>query len=1128
MTDFIHLHSHSEYSLLDGMSTPEEMVKIAADLGQKAISITDHGTMAGTFRLSQAAEKAGIKPILGVEAYYVPSLVADTDDKKAERFHLILLAKNQEGLNKLNKVMRRAWTEGYYYKPRIEWADLAHLAGDVVCLSGCMASHLSRLLMNDDARAPGLAMQFHNLFKDDYYIEVQPWSGDEHTELSAKLIDLAYGLNIPMVGTADCHFPTANEAGIEEVLLAVGQYPGLGAAETRYIRDKAETARDIIDLTDKINHLMPDRRLRFDAIAPYIMSGDEISKMFRTNLTKEFSDEIFTNTVEIADKCNASVRKRKGLLPKFQKNTDSNEMLREIAFKGLEKVSSDTIYTDRLEMELNVIERLDFADYFLVIWDLVSWAKNSGIRVGPGRGSVGGSLLAYAIGITQVDPIKHGLLFARFLDEERGDFPDIDLDFEDKKRYKVKEYLKKRWGEDHVAGISTFSTFQPKGVVKDVSRVLGIEYARVNKLTPLFDTFDELKTNPKTKGFAEEYPEVLNIGRKLSGRVKGAGAHAAGMVVSSRPLYEIVPVETRKDEASDGRVEVAAFDMNEVADIGLIKFDVLGLKALAIIEDCISTIRSLHGEDVEHRSLGIDDPAVFADFNKGDTVGIFQVEAGAYTRLLQEMGISSFADLAVSNALVRPGALVTQGASYLAAKSGAVPVESIHPLVDSILEETYGTVVYQEQLMNVAQAIGGFTVAQSNKLRKIIGKKRDAAEFEPFKEQFIDTASKLIPKTRARKMWSDFEKSSEYMFNKSHAVAYSLLSYQTAWLKHYYPTEFIWASLVNEDDQSRISTLLLTANKMGVKILPPDVNESADGFALLNDNTIRFGLRNVMGCGDTAIKELLAKRPFMSIEDFRGRCAKNKVRKNVVENLEKVDAFASLGYHAPYEYEKYYLPVLNYPVYADSDTTFANLISKCAEVDAEAKDFQIVKGVVKATKRKPTYFKLEIEDATGSVEVFGPKDAPIRAKDYICAMVGDSSLVGYCDATQLDDMDDNFVQFLTMLDSGELPEDIAEATTYGAGSEGAPSVGIVLSLRSFVTKKTGMDMGSAYIYDPINQKINKITLFPRLYKNLSPLLTPMNKIIYRKEPIKGSKDYCFDDIITVDFYLELKREYQNV
>lgn len=757
-----------------------------------------------------------------------------------------------------------------------------------------------------------------------------------------------------------------------------------------------------------------------------------------------------------------------------------------------------------LEDELLAIERLNLSQKFLD-------AVESGSKF-----KVENSTVAFLLEIS--DMVPNGPPKSLYVDVGRNDYPDIDLDFEDKKRGQVKEYLKKKWGAENVAGISTFTTFRPKGIVKDVSRVMGVDYSYVNGLTPLFDTLDELERNPKASKLIDEHPEVIRIARKVEGRVKGAGAHAAGMVVASRPLHELVPIETRKEEGNDERIEVVAYDMNEVADLGLIKFDALGLKALAIIEDCSNIIKERYGIDIEADLLNLDDNSVFPEFNSGNTVGIFQVEAAAYSLLLKEMDISNFSDLAVSNALVRPGALVTQGKSYLAAKSGKKAVAPIHPLIDDILAETKGTVIYQEQLMQVAVSLADFSWSEADKLRKIIGKKRDAAEFEPFKDKFVTNAGAHIGAKKAEKMWTDFEKASEYMFNKSHAVGYSILSYQTAWLKHHYPTEFIWSSLVNEDDQSRIATLLLEAHKMGVHINGPDINTSDVQFTLLGDGAIQFGLRNVAGCGPTAIAEIIKKRPFASFEEFTAKCLKSKVRSNVVQNLEKVDGFRSLNHHADYDYIKYYLPVLNYPFYAENDETFKDVIEKIADIDSERPEFHVVRGMVKSTKRKPHYFRVEIEDSSGSTAVFADDSVQLKAKDYICALIGDKSLVGFCDGTQLDDPENEFVQFLKIWDTGEMPSEIAEGISYL--NPGA-NLGIVLTSRTFQTKAK-KTMATSYILDLPSREIKKVVLFSNSFPRLSPYLNPGQKIVFKIQQLDNG--ICFEDIIGLPLFLNMKRD----
>ena len=1129
--DFVHLHVHSEYSLLDGMSRPSEIAEIAKRNNQSAVSITDHGTMAGTLQFQQACQNVGVKPIFGCEFYYVPSLASDSDDKKAERFHLIMHAKNQDGLQKLFKLMQKSWVDGFYHKPRIEWDDLEYLAGDVTVLSGCMASHLSRQIMNgEEGKAQQTAERFYERFKDDYYFELQPWN---EPNLNKTLLSFSDAMGIKAVGTIDCHYPTLADRGIEEVLLCVAQIPSMNAAADRHLREHADAAKKERDLVRRMNMLFPDRRLRFDDIHPYLMSSEEVTKYFAEHGWSQPS--LIENSLEVADKCNAEIVTKRKLLPSYSKILNSDDYLYEIAEWGLrEKGLRDTPgYMERLEEELAIVKKLDFSDYFLIIWDIVKWADSQGIARGPARGSVGGSILAYALDITSIDPLTHNLLFFRFINEERNDYPDIDLDFDDRKRYLIKEYIKERWGRENVASISTFGEFKAKSIIKDVSRAFGVPYNEVNKMTPLFETLEEFQD--KCKKYVDEYPDVLTIARRIEGRIRTAGAHAAGVVVSNIPLWQVCPIETRSDPSADGRVEVIAYDMVQAEQLGLIKFDILGVKAVAVVDDAIKAIKSRHGVDVTKDSMLLDDPRVYTEIQSGNTLGVFQAEASAYTRLLLEMGVSDFNDLAVSNALVRPGAMLTQGEQYIACKSGSRQVEYPHPMLEDILRETYGTFIYQEQLMQTVVALAGFSWSEADKLRKIIGKKRDGREFDVYKDKFVENASQHITKQAAEKMWDDFEKSSLYMFNKSHAVGYSVLSYQTMWLKINYPLEYMWALLANENEKERISTLLLEANRLGIEVKGPDINESDSSFSL-EGNAIRFGLGNVLGVGKGALDEIIRNRPFGSFDEFNGKCRRTFVRSTVVENLSKVGAFKSIGHSGDYDEKQYYLPILNYPIYVNEDTTFKDLLTDCIDVDIDVNDYHFIRGLTKSTKRKPHYFRVEIEDSTSSVTGFGDLEMNLKTREHIYALVGDKSIIAYCQTDEpqkwmdasLDDLisgsmasDEKFAIFLNLLSSGSFDTLAEELRPHGVGDfDSEKSLGIVMRCRIFNTK-TGKLMASMYMYDPVKNRIYKIVIFNRTLPSVIHLVRQQfSPLIYRKS-VKSS-DIIFEDAISLEKFREIK------
>jgi len=1081
MTDFVHLHCHSEYSLLDGMSTPEEIAKITSINGQYASAITDHGSMAGVLRFQNACESSNVKPLFGVEAYFVPELKKDGDGKH-ERHHLILLAKNNEGLEKLFKMSKIGWTNNFYYKPRIDFEMLEEMVdGDIVALSGCMASSICRALESDNySLAEQFSERFIKIFKDDFYYEMQAWN---MPKINEGIVSLASAFNRKVVATADCHFPSAHDKGCEEVLLCVSQYPSFSPAQLRHAEqesikfDKADT-----DLVKKINAMYPDRFLRFDKINPYLAKAQEIAGWFKEVGYDRV--DILENTIEVAEKCTAKIQKRKNLLPKYMKSLNSDDYLQELIEFRLKELNLGQEYKDRLASELAIIKQLGFADYFLIVWDLVKWADNNGIGRGTGRGSVGGSLMAFLLDITKVDPLKYNLLFARFINAERNDYPDIDLDFEDKRRTEVRSYLIERWGRDNVAAITTYGTFKPKSAVKDVARVLQVPYKETNNITPYFETIEELQSTPKGKIFCSQYPDVPKIAKRLEGRIRNAGVHAAGMVVSSIPLTQVCPIETRKDTDGGGRTVVTAFDMTDAEAVGLIKIDILGLRTVSVVKDALAMIRKRYGLDVEQMSLGLDDPLVYNNFNEGNTVGVFQTDAAAYRNLIERMGIDNFKDLVVSNALVRPGALLSQGERYIERKKGFKPAYYPDDSVKEILEETYGTVIFQEQLMQMSVKLSGFTWAEADKLRKIIGKKRDATEFEQFKDKFINDS--IIPKPEARQMWKEFEMSALYMFNKSHAVAYSMLSYQTMWLKVNYPSEYLWALLFNEDVGEKITAYLMEAQRIGIPILPPDVNLSGEFFSIDYSEdipAIRFGLSNVLSCGKAAIAEITTKRPFTCYDEFDAKCSKSAVKKPLRENLDKVGAFKSLGFVSQYDHSRYYLPILGFSL-GDAEKNeidvFADNLSDFHETNSP---LMLVKAIVRSTKKTPQYLRIEFEDFSGSATVFAERNTELATRDYIYALIGDRTLHFFCDAYNY--IGTPLYDFIKLRMQG-VEHEHSWLYQHGIGDMTSDKTLLyIFNMRIFKTSR-GFEMGNIYCWDGAN--MFKIVVFASVLKKIKPIL----------------------------------------
>lgn len=1103
MTEFVHLHNHSEYSLLDGLTTPEEMAELASTNGQIASAITDHGTMGSFIRFQTACKKNNVKPIFGVEAYFVDDVNNDNLDEKRERYHLILLAKNDIGLKNLFRINKVAWTDKFYYKPRIDFETVEEFSEGIICLSGCMGSSLSQaILLEDFERAEYLVKKFKGIFDDDYYLEVQPHNPKE---LNEGLLHYGEQFNLKTVGTLDCHFPTKKEHGVEEVLLACGQT--FNAAANRHATEHFEESCREHDLIKKMDILYPERKLSFRDLDLYMMDAEEALRHFEDANVPKF---VLENTMEIAEKCNAEIKLQGMYLPSYTKESkiplSSNEYLKELVYFALKemKLDKDQVYIDRVEEELEVICGKNFADYFLILWDIVTYAKENDIAMGTARGSAAGCLIAYCLGITKVDPVKHGLLFFRFLNPERNDFPDIDLDFEDRRRDEIKEYLRQKWGEDRVAGVAAYGTFGVKQAVKTVASTFKIPYNEANDASKVFDSIEEYENTD----FCKKYPDILPVVQKMMGRYRNASAHAAGIVVSSVPMQDIVPVEVRKEANTKRPIRVIAYNKDEVGDFGLIKLDPLSLKAVTVIKDCINKIKEDYGVDVYNDSVDIDNPdqCVFDEFSNGNIIGVFQAEGSGYAKLIMDMGINSFDDLVASNALVRPGSFDTQGATYLAVRDGKQPPKYEHDILKNILEESYGTYIYEEQVMKIAVELAGFTWGKADRLRKIISKKKDPIEFKAYESDFIDGATKHISESAAKKLWNDIEKASSYMFNKSHATAYSIMSYQTMWLKVNYPKEFMWATLHNEDKAESITTYVFESIRLGYEIYGPDVNRSDSKFKIDGDG-LRFGLEDISGVGSAASGDIIKKAPFDSFEEFNEKVT-SKVNVGVIDALEKVGAFESIG-HSPYEKERYFGPLLNYPIKIESK--FDSIVDDISNVDD---GIHIIRGLVKETKRTPKYFRVSIEDSTGTYSGFANRDIAITKKEYVIAMVAGNSILHIEDFNEVDTgSDSKFAKFLN--DQADDVEDNPWDILYEKGlnpglNVGKYSLGYIFNTSKFTTKK-GQDMATVYWYIPEYGTLNTMLFGKQIIEFDSLISDDLSwKMVKLVESKKGNGYYIND------------------
>ena len=1006
---FTHLHVHSYYSLMDGLNSPKELCQAALDAGQTAIAITDHGTLSSHRDMQIAAKELGIKPILGVEAYISPTDRFDRSsktDKSIQAYnHIILLAKNKKGLENINILQELAWNEGFYHKPRIDREILKEYAEGIIVLSGCLNGLISKSIEKGEFSEAKLVLKdFQKTFGEDFYVEVQ---SHNPTEINSKLLELADELKIKAVATGDAHFAKEEDRILEEALLILSTSP-------KFDKDADfDMSRNMKDMLDRFNYLYPDRRISFQDMNLFIQSRSEIEADF--NKAGISRTDIYENTMEIANKVSEyDFNQNLDLLP--VPKTDADEKLMELAYQGLERLqkASDDIYVARVEEELSVIASKNFASYFLVIADMINWAKENNIKVGPGRGSAAGSLVCYSLGITDVDPIKYDLLFFRFINPERNDFPDIDTDFEDRRRKEVKEYLKKKF--KHVASISTYTYFKDKGVVRDAARVFMVPLQEVNRALKTVDTFEDFMDSPNTKDFRARYPEVVWLAERLRGRIRSVGVHAAGVVVAKDDLRNYAPVESREDSQDkvSGRIPVVAYDMDTVADIGLIKLDALGLKTLSVISDTLQSIKERSGKDINLSELTMDDPKVYKMLSEGYTKGVFQAEATPYTNLLMKMGVDKFEDLVASNALVRPGAMNTVGAAYINRKHGKEAVDYSHVIMKEFTENTYGVIIYQEQVMQACVYLGGMSWSEADKVRKIIGKKKDAKEFDQFKDQFIAGASKQITQKKAEQLWHDFEAHAGYSFNRSHAVAYSMLSYYTAWLKSYYPLEFMFSILKNENDKDARTEYLIEAKRLGLKIKLPHVNES-DIYFSLKDNSIIFGLAEIKFISDSIANKILDKRPFADYSDFIDKASKkgSGINSRAIAALNAIGGAAFTDNPRVGNEKDSYYEYLGIPTF--------NLEGIPPRIKAQARpidDFDdlgsfVMFGMVKSIKRGTGWARVELVDESGTVGLFHHEDTQIEPNQMYFILVGDNRIARYVNVKDINpDAPDLFVDYL--------------------------------------------------------------------------------------------------------------------
>ncbi|OGZ18831.1 MAG: DNA polymerase III subunit alpha [Candidatus Nealsonbacteria bacterium RBG_13_42_11] len=879
MSKFTHLHVHSHYSLLDGLPKIDELLDYVKELGMESVALTDHGSIYGAVEFFKKATERGIKPIIGCEMYMaLEGMHQERPNIDDKRYHLVLLVKNEEGYKNLVKLLTKAHLEGFYYKPRIDEELLKQHSAGLIGLSACIQGKIPRLILAKKIKeAEELALKYQEIFgKGNFYLELQHHPHfEEQKKANDGLISIAKKYNIPLVATNDVHYLKPEDAEAQDILMLIN------------------TGADPKD---------PER---------LTMKADDFSLRSPEKMIKDFEDvpEAIENTQKIADSCTFQFELGKVKLPKFTvpSGKSPDDYLEELCLGGVkirfgENPQKEVL--DRMNFELSVIKQTGFASYFLIVQDFVKWAKENRIVVGPGRGSVGGSLVAYLLNITNIDPLKYNLLFERFLNPERISLPDIDLDFTDRRRDEVINYVAQKYGRDKVAQIITFGTMAARAVVRDVGRALNYTYSycdHIAKTIPFGLTLDEtLKKVPEFRMLYEsddQARKLINFAKKLEGVARHASTHACGVVISDTSLDNVVPLQhpTQNDQTI-----VTQYEMHSIEDLGLLKMDFLGLKNLTIIEDTLARIYKVQGISLDIEKIPLDDKETYKLLRKGDTVGVFQLESGGIQRYLKQLKPTEFEDIIAMCALYRPGPMQLIP-DYIARKNKKQTFNYLHPKLKPILEKTYGIPVYQEQIMKIAQEMAGFTLSEADVLRKAIGKKIKKLLMSQ-KEKFIEGMKKnQIREDVAQQIWYWIEPFASYSFNRSHAAAYAMIAYQTAYLKTLFPAEFMAALLTSERaDVERISVLITECRNMGLAVLPPDINESFTFFSVVpQKNQVRFGLSAIKNVGENIVKIIVEERKangtYTSIDNFISRIDSKDLNKKSLESLIRAGVFDKMA-----------------------------------------------------------------------------------------------------------------------------------------------------------------------------------------------------------------------------------------
>ena len=875
MSEFVHLHLHSEYSLLDGACRIKPLIQACKDLGMTALAITDHGVMNGVVEFYEECKNNGIKPVIGCEVYTARRSRFQKDAGEDSGYgHLILLAENDEGYHNLIKIVSKAFTEGYYYKPRVDMELLKEYHEGIICCSACLGGDVPQAILKSSyEEAKKLALEFQKIFgQNNYFLELQSNGLEDQIKVNQALVKISEETGIPLVATNDVHFIKREDARMQDILMCI------------------QTGKKYAD-TD---------RMRFNTDEVYLRSPEEMEVLFSE------TPEALENTVRIAQRCNVEIKFGRPILPEFEipDGLTCAEYLQKLCYEGAKKRYGDDLteeIRDRIEYELGIITSMGYAEYYLIVWDFIKFAKDNGIVVGPGRGSGAGSIVAYCIGITNIDTMKYNLAFERFLNPERISMPDFDVDFADERRKEVIEYVKRKYGADRVAQIVTFGTMAARGVIRDVGRVLDMPYGDVDAIAKMIPfalgmTIDKaLELNPELKlryENDEKVRDLIDTGKALEGMPRNIGTHAAGVVLTKDPVTDYVPLELSKDAV------VTQFPMSILEKLGLLKVDFLGLRTLTVIQNAREMILQNHGITVDFDNMPMDDKKVYKIICDGHTSGIFQLESPGMTRFMTELQPDNIEDIIAGIALYRPGPM-DQIPRYIENKKNPHKITYAHPILEPILNVTYGCMIYQEQVMQIVRDMAGYTMGQSDLVRRAMAKKKHEVMQKERVNFVAGSAKKGVSEEIANAIFDQMIDFASYAFNKAHAACYAVVGYETAWLKTYYPVEFMAATLNSfMDNTDKIAHYISECKLMGIKILPPDINESQPKFAVVNGK-IRYALtalKNVgYGPAESVLNNIAEKGRFSSFGDFCSRMAGSDVNKRCVESFIKSGAFDSFG-----------------------------------------------------------------------------------------------------------------------------------------------------------------------------------------------------------------------------------------